>query len=148
VVGRPPPLDPANEAIAPDHGQLQGGVADPKEDLPRAAELSELGEHEPENLLDPLVRIELDPPVLAPDEAGRQREADRAVAGLAVPCRETALSEKVELVFGHRAFQAQLLERDDPRFVHFNEVGGLGASSKAPASYLATQTRIRLRETS
>ena len=51
--------------------------------------------------------IELDPPVLAPDEARRQREAERAAAGLAVPGGETALAEEVELVFGHRALQAE-----------------------------------------
>jgi hypothetical protein len=74
---------------------------------PGAAELAELGKHEPDGLLNPLVRIEFNPPVLGPDEARRQREAERAPAGLAVSCGEAALAEKVELVFGHRALQAE-----------------------------------------
>jgi hypothetical protein len=71
VVGRLPPLDPADDAVAPDDGQLQGGVAKPQEDLPCAAELLELGEHELDGTLDPFVRIELDAPVLAPGQARR-----------------------------------------------------------------------------
>jgi hypothetical protein len=31
----------------------KGGVADPEEDLPRAAEFLELGEHQPDRLLNP-----------------------------------------------------------------------------------------------
>jgi hypothetical protein len=71
VVGRPAPLDPADDTVAPDHGQRQGGVAKPQEDLPRAAELPKLAEHEPDRFLDPFVGIELDPRVLAPDQPGR-----------------------------------------------------------------------------
>ena len=44
---------------------------DPQEDLPCAAELLELGEHELDSTLNPFVRIELDLPVLAPDQARR-----------------------------------------------------------------------------
>jgi hypothetical protein len=107
VVGRLAPLDPADDAVAPDDGQLQGGIADPQEDLPRAAEFLELGEDELDGTLNPLVRIQLDAPVLAPDQARRQREAERAAAGLAVPGGEATLSEQAELVFGHRPFQAE-----------------------------------------
>ena len=74
VVGRLAPLDPADGAVAPDDGQLQGGVAGPQEDLPRAAELPELGEHEPDGTLDPLVRIELDSPFASGLELQRRLE--------------------------------------------------------------------------
>ena len=56
---------------ATDPGQLQGSVADLKEDLSCAAEPLELGEHELDGTLNPFVRIELDAPVLAPDQARR-----------------------------------------------------------------------------
>ena len=107
VVGGCPPLDPTNDAVAPDHGQLKGGVADPKEDLPGTAELLELGKDEPDHLLNPLVRIELDPVVLAPDQTRRQREAERATVGLGVTCSKAPLAQKAELVLGHRSLQAE-----------------------------------------
>ena len=96
VVGRSSPLDPKNDAIAPDHRQLQGGVADPKEDLPRAAKLLELGEHQADDLLDPLVRVEFNPVVLAPDQTRRQREAERATVGFGVTCSNAPLAQKAE----------------------------------------------------
>jgi len=107
VVGRLAPFDPAHRTVPADHRQLQFGVAQPQKDLPRAAELAELGEDEPDRLLHALVGIALDPIVLAPDEARRQGEAQRATAGLAVPGGQATLAKKAELVFRHRALQAE-----------------------------------------
>jgi len=107
VTGRRAPLDPSNRAVAPDHGQLQLCHTRPEEDLARAAEFPELLEHQPDRRLHPLVGIDLDPVVLAPAIARRQLEAQRAPTGLGVPGGEAALTQEAELVFGHRALQAQ-----------------------------------------
>ena len=73
------------------------GAAAPLEDV----------EDQAQRITHPLVGIELDASVLAPAEAGRQREAKRAAARLRVPCGEAALPEEAELVLGHGAFQAE-----------------------------------------
>ena len=88
-------------------GQAERRLARPEEDLARAAELAKLLEQQSDDLPHPLVGIELDASVLAPAEAGRQREAKLAAAGLRVPCGEATLPEETELVLGHRAFQAE-----------------------------------------
>ena len=71
VAGDDEEVGAAGDAVAPNDGQLQGGIADPQEGLPRAAELLELGEDELDGIANPLVRIKLDAPVLAPDQARR-----------------------------------------------------------------------------
>src|SRR5262245_6004436 len=88
-------------------GSCMAASRDPQEDLPRAAEFLELGEGELDGTLNPLVRIQLDAPVLAPDQARRQREAERAAACLAVPGGQATLSEKAELLLGHCPLQAE-----------------------------------------
>lgn len=107
VVSRLAPLDPTHRAVAPDDRQLQSGVAQPKKHLPRTPEFAELGKDESHRVLDPFVGIELDAIVLAPNEARRQREPQRATAGLAVTGRQITLAKKAELVFRHRALQAE-----------------------------------------
>ena len=57
--------------------------------------------------MNPLVRIELDPVVLAPDQTWRQREAERATVGLGVTCSKAPLAQKAELVLGHCSLQAE-----------------------------------------
>jgi hypothetical protein len=107
VVSRLAPLDPAHRAVAPDDRQLQGGIAQPKKYLPCTPEFAELGEDEPDRVLDPFVGIELDAIALAPNEARRQREPQRATAGLAVTGGQTTLAKKAEFVLRHRALQAE-----------------------------------------
>jgi hypothetical protein len=74
---------------------------------PCTPEFAELGEDEPDRVLDPFVGIELDAIALAPNEAWRQREPQRATAGLAVTGGQTTLAKKAEFVLRHRALQAE-----------------------------------------
>jgi hypothetical protein len=107
VVGRLAPRDLPQGAVALHHRELDVRRAQPQEDLAAAAELAELGEDQPDCLLDTLVGIHLDPVVLAPAEARRQGEAQLAPSGLRVAGGQAALSEQAEFVFRHRSLQPE-----------------------------------------
>ena len=57
-------MAPADSFALRQLDSAEGGIADPQEDLPRAAEFLELGEDELDGTLNPLVRIQLDAPAL------------------------------------------------------------------------------------
>ena len=85
--------------VAQDDGHLQAGLAQPQEDLPRAAQLAELGEDQTDRLDDMLVGIDLDLSRLAPAEAGRQHEPEFAASRLLVARHKSPLPHQAQLVF-------------------------------------------------
>src|SRR5579863_6050006 len=108
VVGRRPPLDPAQAAVvASGNRQLQRLILCPKQDLPGAPELLELVEQEPDDPADALVWVHLDLADLIPAIAGRQDELQLAPQSLRIPRRNAALAQQAQLVLGHRALQPQ-----------------------------------------
>lgn len=66
VVGRRLPREFADVDVAQNERHLDVHRAQPQEDLARAAQLAELGEHEADGLDYVLVRVHLDPACLAP----------------------------------------------------------------------------------
>src|SRR5437773_10989632 len=108
VVCRRPPLYLAHAAaIAPCDRQLQCLILRPKQDLPSAAELPELLEHEPDDAADALVWVHLDLTDLVPAIARREDELQLAPQRLRIARRNSALAQQAQLVLGHCPLQPQ-----------------------------------------
>ena len=78
------PDDLGDVDVPPDDGHLDLRSPEPEEDLPRAAEFAEFGEHHADGFLHVLVGIGLDLARLAPAEAGRKHEPELASPRLRV----------------------------------------------------------------
>lgn len=75
--------------------------------MPRAAQLTELGEDETNRLGHMFVRIDIDLPRLAPAEAGREHEPVFPALRLGVAGGDAALPQQAQLIFRHRPLQPQ-----------------------------------------
>ena len=102
-VARPAPHD---VAVSLPHRQLQIVLVGPQQRLPRAAELIDLVEAQPDRLLNPSIRILLQP-VARPNEADRRADNELAAPRLLVAGRERALAQQVEFVLVQAAFQPE-----------------------------------------
>ncbi len=102
-VARPAPHD---VAVSLPHRQLQIVLVGPQQRLPRAAELLDLVEAQPDRLLNPPIRILLQP-VARPNEADRRADNELAAPRLLVAGRERALAQQVEFVLVQAAFQPE-----------------------------------------
>ena len=107
VVGRLAPLDPADGAVAPDDGQLRAASRSHRKTcraLPSSRNFANTSRMASRTRSSGSRSMR---PSSPQTRARRQREPERAAAGLAVPGGEAALPEEAELVLGHRPFQAE-----------------------------------------
>ena len=89
-----------------------------KKDLPRAAQLAELGEDQPNRSRHVFVGIDLDLAHFAPAKAGRKHEAELAALRLGIASGNAALAHQAQLIFRHRPLQPeQQAIVDEPRII-------------------------------
>ena len=81
-------------------------LVEPQQGLPRAAELGYLVEHQRDRLLNPPVRILLQP-VASLHEADRRADDEFAAAGLLVAGGQRALPQEIELILVEAPLEAE-----------------------------------------
>ena len=97
---------PDEVAVALPGGKIERMRVEPEERLTGAAEFGHLVEDEPDRLLDPAVRILLQP-IAGLDEADRCGDDQLAPARLLVTRRQRALPQEIELVLIETALEAE-----------------------------------------
>src|SRR6478672_3999609 len=93
-------------------------AAQPKKDLPGAAELAEFREDEPNRSRHMFVGIDFDLAEFIPTKSGWKHEAVLAALGLGVSSGDSTLAEQAQLILRHRPFQSeQQAVVDEPRII-------------------------------
>ena len=106
VDGRVTRSAPDEVAVALPGGKIERMRVEPEERLTGAAEFGHLVEDQPDRLLDPAVRILLQP-IAGLDEADRCGDDQLAPARLLVTRRQRALPQEIELVLIETALEAE-----------------------------------------
>src|SRR5262249_7801331 len=104
--------------VPQDHRHFDVGGAEPKKDLPGAAELAELREDESNNARHMFVGIDFDLAELIPTKSGWKHEAVLAALGLGVSSGDPAVAKQLQHTHRPRPLQSgQQAVVDKPRII-------------------------------